>query len=176
MKRVIIISILILIGLLFYNLYAQNNYFDYATEKINKYSPPKKNIVIVVDYKKNMFSERLFILDMEKKEVIMSCKVSHAWNSGFLYPTSYSNEHGSNKSSKGNYITKGVKYGKFGYSMVIKGLDYGINNNAESRAVIFHSDRKMKTKWSNGCFATSESNNKKIIDLTKNGVLVCVID
>jgi hypothetical protein len=60
--------------------------------------------------------------------------------------------------------------------MIIDGLDNGINNNARSRAVIFHSDRKMKTKWSNGCFATPEEINKKIIDLTKNGVLVCVIE
>jgi hypothetical protein len=34
----------------------------------------------------------------------------------------------------------------------------------------------MKKWWSNGCFATPEEKNKKIIDMTKNGVLVCVID
>jgi hypothetical protein len=34
----------------------------------------------------------------------------------------------------------------------------------------------MKTLWSNGCFATSEEINRKLIDLTKGGVLVCVID
>ena len=60
--------------------------------------------------------------------------------------------------------------------MIIDGLDKGVNNNAKSRAIIFHSDTKMKTKWSNGCFATPEDINEKIINLTKNGVLVCVID
>jgi len=59
--------------------------------------------------------------------------------------------------------------------MIIEGLDQGINNNARSRAIIFHPDTKMKTIWSNGCFATSEETNKTLIDLTKNGVLVCVI-
>jgi hypothetical protein len=155
------------IGLV-HNLNGQTKYFDYAKEKMKKYNPKRKDYVIIVDYTKNILKERLY--------VVLSCRVSHAWNSGVLHPNLYSNQHGSNKTSKGNYITKGTKYGKFGYSMVIEGLDYGINNNARSRAVIFHSDTKMKTKWSNGCFATSESNNKKIIDMTKNGVLVCVID
>ena len=60
--------------------------------------------------------------------------------------------------------------------MIIDGLDDGVNDNARSRAIIFHSDTKMKTKWSKGCFATPEKINKKIINLTKNGVLVCIID
>jgi hypothetical protein len=60
--------------------------------------------------------------------------------------------------------------------MIVDGLDKGINNNAKSRAIIVHSTKKMKTIWSNGCFATSEDVNKKIIDLTKNGCLICVIN
>jgi hypothetical protein len=60
--------------------------------------------------------------------------------------------------------------------MQIEGKDPGINNNAKDRLVVFHSDIKMKTWWSKGCFATPEETNKKIIDMTKNGVLVCVID
>lgn len=159
-----------------YTLNGQTKYFDYAKDKIKKYNPKRKDYVIIVDYTKNIFSERLYVLDMNNNKVVLSCKVSHAWNSGVLYPNSYSNQNGSNKTSKGNYITKGTKYGRFGYSMVVEGLDNGINNNARERAIIFHPDTKMKTKWSNGCFATSESNNRKIIDMTKNGVLVCVID
>ena len=174
----ITISILLLIVGVFCisTLQSQGEYFKHAKKNIEKYNPKRTDLVIIVDYRKNMFSERLYILDMKNEKVILSCKVSHAWNSGFLYPNDFSNKPNTDKSSKGNYITRGTKYGKFGYSMIIDGLDNGINDNARRRAIIFHSDTKMKTKWSNGCFATSESNNKKIINLTKNGVLVCVID
>jgi hypothetical protein len=112
---------------------------------------------------------------MKNNHVVLSSNVSHAWNTGAMYARKFSNELGSNTSCKGNFLTRGTKYGKYGYSMVIKGLDQGINDKALSRAIIFHSDAKMKTKWSWGCFATPEKINKQIIDLTKNGVLVCVM-
>jgi hypothetical protein len=60
--------------------------------------------------------------------------------------------------------------------MKIKGLDRGVNDNVGARAVVFHSDRKMRYPWSNGCFATPEDVNRRIIDRTQGGVLVCVID
>jgi len=113
---------------------------------------------------------------MIKEEIVISSRVSHAWNSGFLYASDFSNKSGSNKSSKGTFITEGTKHGRFGYSMVINGLDSNVNNNARSRAVIFHSTKKMSNPWSNGCFATSDEINNQIIDLTKNGCLVIVID
>lgn len=176
MKKVFLLAAIIFLGSSIFNLFAQSNYYKIANQKIQKYNPKRKDLVIIIDYTKNIFSQRLFLLDMQNKKIILSCKVSHAWNSGFLYPTSYSNFHGTNKSSKGTFITKGTKWGNFGYSMIIEGLDKGVNNYAKNRLIIFHSDKKMKTKWSKGCFATSEENNKKIIDMSKNGVLVCVID
>jgi hypothetical protein len=176
MVRGFLILMMLLTGLFVYNSFANSNYFDIAEQRITKYNPKRKDIVIIVDYRKNILTKRLFVLDMKEKKVLISSTVSHAWNSGVMYPNEYSNRHGSNMTSKGNYITRGTNYGFFGYSMIIDGLDNGINNNARTRAVIFHSDRKMKTKWSKGCFATPEETNKKIIDLTKNGVLVCVIE
>lgn len=176
MKKGFFILIMLLTGLFVYSSFASSNYFDIAEQRIKKYNPKRKDIVIIVDYRKNILMKRLFVLDMKEKKILISTTVSHAWNSGVMYPNEYSNIHGSNMTSSGNYITRGTKHGFFGYSMIIDGLDNGINNNARSRAVIFHSDRKMKTKWSNGCFATPEEINKKIIDLTKGGVLVCVID
>lgn len=155
---------------------AQGEYFEYAKKQVSKYTPPRKDLVIIIDYRKNILSNRLFVINLKTGKIIIESTVSHAWNSGFMTPTKYSNLPGSEKSSKGNYITLGTKYGKFGYSMIIQGLDNKINNNAQSRVIIFHSNRKMKTKWSKGCFATPEETNKKIINMTKNGTLVCVID
>lgn len=176
MKKGFFILLTLLTGFFVYSAFSQSNYFDIAEQRMKKYNPKRKDLVIIIDYRKNILTKRLFVLDMVEKKVILSSIVSHAWNSGVMFTSEYSNRHGSNMTSKGNYITRGTKYGTFGYSMIIDGLDNGVNNNARSRAVIFHSDSKMRTKWSKGCFATPEETNRKIIDMTKNGVLVCVID
>lgn len=168
--------ILALLGILAKDKLTPTNYFDIAAQRQKEYKPKRKDLVIVVDYRKSILSERLYVLDMINKKVVLSSKVSHAWNSGLLYANDYSNTHGSDKTSKGNYITLGTYHRKYGYSMKIEGKDPGINNNAKDRLVVFHSDKKMKTWWSDGCFATPEETNKKIIDMTKNGVLVCIIE
>ena len=172
----IINNILLAFLLSFTIIYAHGeSYYDIAKFNIGKYNPIRKDYVIVVDYRENIFQERLYVVDMKSKEIILSSVVSHGYKSGLLYATDFSNINGSNKSSKGVYTTGNIKYGKFGYSMYIKGLDKGINSNAYNRSIIFHSNKLMKTIWSQGCFATPEDVNKKIIDITKNGCLIVVI-
>jgi hypothetical protein len=171
MKNVLFISFL----LMFSNC-TSVDYYQIAKERSEKYNPPRTDYVILVDYTKDIFSKRLFVIDMNTHEIVIESKVSHAFNSGVLYARKFSNVPGSNTSSKGNFITDKTRYGKFGYSMEIKGLDKGVNDNVQSRHIIFHSNKKMKTPWSYGCFATSEDINKKILDLTNDGCLVSVID
>lgn len=177
MKSVILSCCALILNTFF--LFAEESeiteYINYANAQIEKYHPKRKDYVIIIDYRKSILSERLYLLDVKNKSVVLYSKVSHALKSGFLYARKFSNEHKTNTSCKGTFITKGTKYGKFGYSMILRGLDRGINDNAESRTIIFHSDTKMKSKWSWGCFATPEFINKRIINLTKNGVLVCVV-
>ena len=151
------------------------DYYEIAKNKITDYQPPRKDYVIIVDYRKTILQDRLYVIDMKTGEKVIESKVSHAFYSGILSPIFYSNNNGTNMTSKGSFITKGEVYGQFGYSMVIEGKDIGINNNAKSRAIIFHSTKKMTYPWSKGCFATSEETNRKIINLTKNGCLVVVI-
>jgi len=175
--KLLVIGMLIAIGgYVYLTSTVHDNYYQYAKQQQRKYKPSRTDYIIIIDYRKNIFRDRLYVIDMKTGNTVIKSKVSHAWESGVLHPNEYSNSLDSDKSSKGNYITKSTYIGNFGYSMRIKGLDKGINNNAQERLVVFHSDKKMKTKWSNGCFATSEDINKKIIDLTKNGVLVSVIN
>lgn len=155
---------------------AQQEYFKHVRAQLKKYSPPRKDFAIVIDYRKNILTDRLYILDLVHDSILLSSRVSHARKSGLLYPKKYSNIKGSEMSSMGNYITgKKIISPKFGYAMLVRGLDAKVNSNAQIREIIFHSDSKMKSKWSKGCFATPEAVNKKIIDLTSNGVFVCVI-
>lgn len=153
-----------------------SEYLDVARTRLEMYKSPRKDYVIVVDYRKNILMERLFVINMKTGKPVISSRVSHAYNSGKLYATEFSNKSGTNKSSKGTFVTLGTRMGRFGYSMQIRGLDGGVNDNATSRAIIFHPDTKMRSIWSHGCFATDEETNRRIIDLTKDGCLVCVIN
>jgi hypothetical protein len=172
--KLIVVFILILTVLAF--IPVKNQDYGYVIDStVKKHNPKRKDYVIVIDYNLGIFSERLFVIDLKTNQKVISSKVSHAFNSGVIYPTNLSNTPGTNKTCVGVFETENTKFGRFGYSMVVNGLDNGINDNAKQRAIIFHSNKIMKTSWSNGCFATDETTNKKIIDLTNNGCLVIVL-
>lgn len=132
-----------------------------------------KRYVVVINYSKPIDAERLYVVDLTKKNIILKSTVAHARNSGLIIPNDFSNENNSKKTSLGTYVTKNTYYGKYGYSLVVVGLDK-TNSNAEKRSIVFHSNKLMKTKWSWGCFATPDSINTKLINLVKNGCLVSV--
>ena len=175
-KKFILFTIVFL-GIFIGLMGQKNDYFSTAKKKLANYHPKRSDYVIVIDYRKSITEKRLYVVDMKSGKNILESRVAHAFKSGVMYPTKYSNQFGSNTSSKGVFITRGPTIStKFGYAMLIDGLDKGINNNARKREIIFHSDKKMSSKWSYGCFATPEEINKKLIDLTKNGCLVVVLD
>lgn len=176
MKTLKLIIILCLIFTTIALVPAQSQDYNTVVDStVQKYKPKRKDYVIIIDYNLGIFSERLFVVDIKTKKIVLQCKVSHAYNSGLIYPTDFSNTPGTNKTCIGVFQTQNTKMGRFGYSMVIDGLDNNINDNAKERAIIFHSTKLMSTPWSNGCFATEESVNKKIIDLTHDGCLVVVL-
>jgi hypothetical protein len=146
---------------------------EIAKELQKQYNPPNKNYVVFIDYSKPISKERLYVIDMNTKETILTAKVAHGINSGKEYATKFSNKDKSLKSSLGVYVTQETYYGHFGYSLRINGLDK-TNSNARQRKIIFHSNKKMSTKWSWGCFSTDEEINKKLINLIKKGCLVYV--
>jgi len=173
MKTILTFSILSIFGVSFILPFnKKTEYFDLANQKIQKYNPPRKDYVIIIDYRKNLLSNRLFVLDMKSNKVVVESRVTHALNSGKLYATDFSNTPNSKKSCVGALITQNPRIGRYGYSMVVKGLDEGINDNIKKRVIIFHPTR---CPWSEGCFATLKETNKKIIDLTHDGCLVYVI-
>jgi len=153
------------------------DYVDIAKTNLEKYKGLVKNrtYVIVIDYSKAITSDRLYIINVKTNKIVFVSTVAHAYNSGLFYATKFSNTPGSNMSCIGAFVTEGEYNGSFGRSMVIKGLEKQ-NSNAKSRSIIFHSDTKMKTKWSKGCFATPEKANSTIINLTKGGCLVYVFN
>ena len=69
--------------------------------------------------------------------------MAHGRNSGEKYATSFSNREGSFKSSLGFYKTENTYYGKNGYSLVLDGLERGINDKAKELSLI-HILRELK--------------------------------
>jgi hypothetical protein len=90
----------------------------------------------------------------------------------------FSNEPESNKSSLGLYITGGTYIGKHGFSLHLLGQEKGINDNANSRAIVMHSAAYVSESAirmqgfigrSLGCPALPENLHKPIIEKIKNG-------
>ena len=80
----------------------------------------------------------MVVLDIRQKRILYTSLVSHGKNSGGNYATSFSNENGSHKSSLGFYLTENTYQGRNGYSLILNGLEKGINDLAKQRAIVIH--------------------------------------
>ena len=127
--------------------------------------------MILVDYTLPFFKKRLWVIERNTNEIIITAHVTHAWNSGFFYATDFSNTPGRQRTCTGAFLTREAYEGRFGLSMRIVGLEKGINDNAERRAIVFHASY---LPWTFGCFATFPPVNKRIIRLTKNSAFLYV--
>ena len=138
----------------------------------------KKNILTIVDLSKPSSEKRLFIIDMQTEKLLMHTYVAHGRNSGENKASRFSNADGSHQSSLGFYLTGSTYSGSNGYSMRLKGLEKGFNDNAERRSIVMHgatyvsedvihSTGRLGRSW--GCPAVSQKEHKQIIDLIKDG-------
>lgn len=128
-----------------------------------------KRYLTIMDYRKSILQKRLYVYDLQQKEVILSSRVSHAFRSGLLYPTKFSNADGSEQSCTGDFITAEAYQGKWGYAMRIDGISPN-NTNARARAVVFHSGYT----YSAACYMTDPETNERLINLIKGKSLVVV--
>lgn len=158
------------------------NAFAYAMQGLEKLKASGKilnsTIISVIDFTKSSAEKRLFVIDLENEIVLFNTYVAHGQNSGVAYAKKFSNIPSSLQSSLGFYQTSGTYIGKHGYSMQLIGLEKGINDLADERAIVFHgaayvSEALAKSQgyigrsW--GCPAVSEKLSKPIIDKIKNG-------
>ena len=142
-----------------------------------------KNILTVIDFTKPSTEKRLFVIDLKLKKILFISYVAHGRNSGEKYATSFSNREGSFKSSLGFYKTENTYYGKNGYSLVLNGLERGINDKAKERAIVMHGATYADPSTirscgrlgrSLGCPALPLAVCKKIIDTIKGGTLLYI--
>jgi len=157
--------------------------FEQAILGYNKIEDKKKEIITLIDYSKPSTEERLYVIDLKNKELLYKSLVAHGRNSGNLYATSFSNKNGSYKSSLGFFLTENTYQGKNGYSLVLDGLEKGINDMAKRRAIVMHaasysSNASIRSNGqlgrSLGCPALPKEVSKDIINLIKDGSLVYI--
>lgn len=142
-----------------------------------------KDIMTLIDFSKPSTEERLYVFDMRERKLLFCSHVSHGRNSGGNYATGFSNKVGSYKSSLGFYLTEKTYTGKNGYSLVLDGLEEGINHRAKERAIVIHGapysnpsviSGNGRLGRSLGCPALPQSVSKSIIDTIKEGSVLFI--
>jgi hypothetical protein len=143
-----------------------------------------RQLLTVIDYSKPSSERRLLVIDLKNDKVLFNTYVTHGKNSGNVMPTSFSNRPGSLKSSIGVFETTDSPYiGNNGYSLRLRGLEQGINDNAYDRAIVIHgawyadSDiirryGQLGRSW--GCPAVSDRLARPLINTIKEHTLVFV--
>lgn len=157
--------------------------FRQAVAGYHRIAGRKRDVLTLIDFSRPSTEERLFVFDMKRGKLLFSSVVSHGKNSGGNYATSFSNEYGSYKSSLGFYLTGTTYQGKNGYSLVLNGLERGINDRARQRAIVMHgaayadpsvASRTGRLGRSLGCPAVPKELTRPIIDAIKGGSVMYI--
>lgn len=157
--------------------------FLQAVEGYYKIENRRRDVLTLIDFSRPSTDKRLFVFDMKQRKVLFSSVVSHGRNSGDTYATSFSNEYGSYKSSLGFYLTESTYQGKNGYSLILNGLERGINDRARERAIVMHgaayADPSVlagggRLGRSLGCPAVPQKLSRPIIDAIKGGSVMYI--
>lgn len=137
----------------------------------------------IADFSKPSSARRLFIIDMERMELVLQTLVAHGRNSGKLFAEKFSNKNQSNQSSLGFYITGDIYNGKHGMSLRLNGIESGINDKASKRAIVLHgadyvSEWTIKKQGyigrSLGCPAVPQTEVNEIIQTIKGASLLYI--
>lgn len=135
----------------------------------------------VIDYSKPSTEPRLWVFDVATGRLLFQELVAHGRNTGEQLAQRFSNVEGSKMSSLGLFQTAETYYGSNGYSLRLRGLDAGFNDNAMSRAIVMHgapyvseaiAERLGRLGRSWGCPAVRSEVARTVIDTLKGGALL----
>ncbi|MGM0813386.1 MAG: murein L,D-transpeptidase catalytic domain family protein [Pseudomonadota bacterium] len=132
----------------------------------------------VVDFSLPSSERRLWIFDLQHRELLLEDYVAHGQNSGGNQATRFSNVVGSHQSSLGLFRTQESYFGRHGYSLRMDGLEAGVNDRARDRAIVIHAADYVDPDWierqgrigrSQGCPAVRPEIAEVVVDSLKNG-------
>ena len=157
--------------------------FETAFNGIVKYNPAIKSKLVIFDLSRLSTQDRFYVIDLKNKKLLYNCLCAHGKGSGENKAVTFSNQPGSLATAPGFYLTLGTYSGKHGYSLKLKGLEKGINDNAESRAIVIHGADYVSNNFAKihgrsgrswGCPALPSELSKEIIDEIKGGTLLYI--
>jgi hypothetical protein len=135
----------------------------------------------VIDYSVPSTQPRLWVFDVARGRLLFQELVAHGRNTGEKVAEHFSNIEGSKMSSLGLFQTAETYYGSNGYSLRLRGLDPGFNDNALARAIVMHgapyvsqaiAERLGRIGRSWGCPAVRPEVARTVIDTLKGGALL----
>jgi hypothetical protein len=138
-------------------------------------------ILTVIDYTLPSRERRLWVLDLATSRVLARELVAHGRATGDDLARSFSNRPGSLQSSLGAFLTGSVYRGRHGLSLRLRGLDPGVNDRAEARAIVMHGAPYVSAETaaqlgrlgrSQGCPALSPAAAPRVIQLIRDGTIV----
>jgi len=141
------------------------------------------SILTVIDYSLPSTKPRLWVLDLDNKQLLFRELVSHGVNTGENFATRFSNRVGSRQSSLGLFRTEGTYFGRNGFSLRLEGLERGINHKALERTIVMHGawyvsedfaeeHGRLGRSW--GCPALEKDVAPEVIQTIKDGSLLFI--
>lgn len=98
----------------------------------------RQGLLTIIDYTLPSTEPRLWVVDLERAQVLYRELVAHGRESGDNIAKKFSNKSGSFMSSLGLFVTDESYFGQNGYSMRLRGLEKGVNDRAYDRAIVMH--------------------------------------
>jgi hypothetical protein len=135
-------------------------------------------LLSIADLSQSANAKRLYVIDLDKRQVIFNTYVSHGRNSGEEFARFFGNKPECYKSSLGFYVTGSIYTGAHGISLRLKGVEEGINHHAEQRGIVMHGASYVSESFirkngrlgrSQGCPAVPEEECQHIVNSIKEG-------
>lgn len=141
-------------------------------------------VLAIADMRLPSTEERLYVIDLEARRLLLRTWVAHGQGSGELHATTFSNVEGSHQTSLGLYrVGAEITSPKHGKALLLHGLDSGLNCQALSREVIIHGADYVSSEFirehgrlgrSWGCPAVAREHMATLIEHLANGGMLFV--
>lgn len=158
--------------------------FAAGYRSVEKHGLNNTRMLAIADMTQPSTAKRLYIIDLERRTLLLRTYVAHGQNSGELMAERFSNSHGSHQTSLGLYrVGAEITSPKHGPALLLHGLDKGLNDQALPREVIIHGadyvsedfirqHGRLGRSW--GCPAVTRDDMPKVIQFLADGGLLYV--
>jgi hypothetical protein len=143
-----------------------------------------ESVLTIIDFSQSSNKKRMYVIDLARKALLFNTYVAHGRNTGDEFAEKFSNIPGTFQSSLGFYLTENMAIGsKVGLSLILKGLESGINDKAREREIIMHGadyatedfiQKYGRLGRSYGCPSLPPDLIKPVAETIKNGSLLFI--